>query len=62
MRTMVGSKDERRAMADLDKQSKRFGPKRVSGYIKENPHMAVSVGLFCGGGVALWQNVTPLVA
>ena len=47
-------------MANLDKQSKGFGPKSVSGYIKENPHMVVSVGLFCGGGVALWQNVTPL--
>ena len=47
-------------MADLDKQSKGFGPKRVLGYIKENPHMAVSVGLFCGGGVALALNITPL--
>ena len=27
---------------------------------KKNPHMAVSVGLFCAGGVALWQDVTPL--
>lgn len=47
-------------MANLDKQSKGFGPKRILRYVKENPHMAVSVGLFCGGGVALWQNVTSL--
>lgn len=47
-------------MADLEKQSKGFGPKRVFGYIKENPHMAVSVGLFLGGGGALALNITPL--
>ena len=47
-------------MADPDKRSKGFGPKRVFGYIKENPHMAVSVGLFLGGGGALTLNITPL--
>lgn len=45
---------------DLDKQSKSFRLKRLGAYIVENPHMAVSVSLFCCGGVALWQNVTPL--
>lgn len=48
------------AKADLGKQFTGFRPKRVSSYIKENPHMAVSNGLFCGGGIALWLNVTPL--
>lgn len=47
-------------MAEPGKQSKGFGPKRVFGYIKQNPHMAVSVGLFCGGGVALALNIMPL--
>ena len=47
-------------MAHLDKQSKGLGPKRVWGYIKENPHMAVSVGLFGGGGLSLLLNITPL--
>ena len=47
-------------MADLDKQSKSFGPKRIFGYLKQNPHMAVSVGLFLGGGGALALNITPL--
>lgn len=47
-------------MADLEKQSKGFGPKRVFGYIKVNPNMAVSVGLFLGGGGALALNITPL--
>ncbi len=28
--------------------------------IKENPHLVVSVVLFCFGGIALWQEVTPL--
>ena len=47
-------------MPEAEKQSKRFGSKRVFGYIKENPHMAVSVGLsLCGGG-ALALNVAPL--
>lgn len=46
--------------ADVDKQSKAYSPKHVLVYIKENPHMAVSIGLFCGGGVALWQNIAPL--
>lgn len=47
-------------MPDAEKQSKRFGSKRVFGYIKENPHMAVSVGLFLCGGGALALNVAPL--
>ena len=47
-------------MADPDKQSKGFGPKRVFGYINGNPHMVVSVGLFCAGGEALARNITPL--
>ncbi|WP_145129349.1 hypothetical protein [Pseudomonas sp. URMO17WK12:I11] len=28
--------------------------------IKQNPHMTVSVLLFCCGGIALWLEVTPL--
>jgi hypothetical protein len=47
-------------MADPGKHSKGFGSARFFGYIKHNPHMAVSVGLFCGGGVALAFNVAPL--
>lgn len=47
-------------MAELGKQSKSFGPKHVFGYLKQNPHMAVSVGLFLGGGGALALNITPL--
>ena len=47
-------------MADPDKQSKGFGPKRVFVYLKENPHMLVSAGLFCAGGEALARNITPL--
>lgn len=35
-------------------------PKRAIGYGKENPHLAVSVGLFSGGGLALALNITPL--
>lgn len=47
-------------MADPDKQSKGFGPKHVFGYLRQNPHMAVSIGLFLGGGGALTLNITPL--
>ncbi len=47
-------------MAEPDKKFKDFGSRRVFGYIKQNPHMAVSIGLFCGGGVALLLNITPL--
>lgn len=47
-------------MADLDMQSKWFGPQHAWDYIKANPHMAVSVSLFCAGGAALGLNVTPL--
>ena len=47
-------------MPDAEKQSKRFGSKRVFGYIKKNPHMAVSVGLFLCGGGALARSVAPL--
>lgn len=35
-------------------------PKSIVRYIKENPHMAVSVALFCGGGLALQRDVTSL--
>lgn len=28
--------------------------------LKENPHMVVSAVLFCCGGIALWQGITPL--
>ncbi|NHN86883.1 hypothetical protein GOB93_20135 [Acetobacter musti] len=47
-------------MVDLDRQLNVFAPKSVVRYIKENPHMAVSISLFFGGGVALWQDITPL--
>jgi len=47
-------------MTNLKKQTNSIGPKRAVGYIKENPHLAVSVGLFCGGGVALALNVASL--
>lgn len=45
---------------ELDKQSKNFRLNHLRVYIQENPHMAVSISLFCCGGAALWQNVTPL--
>jgi hypothetical protein len=47
-------------MAELNKQSRGFGSKRVFRYINENPHMAVSIGLFLGGVGALTLNITPL--
>lgn len=47
-------------MPDLDKRTDRFSSQRTLGYIKENPHMAVSTGLFFGGAAALWLNITPL--
>ena len=47
-------------MADLKKQLEGLGPERIFRYAKDNPHLAVSVGLFCGGGVALGLNVAPL--
>lgn len=37
-----------------------FWPKRALGFGKENPHLAVSVGLFSCGGVALALGITPL--
>lgn len=45
---------------ELNKQSKSFRLKHIRVYVQENPHMAVSLSLFCCGGAALWQNVTPL--
>ena len=60
MRTTINPKNDRGAVVGLDKQSKSDGLKHLGVYIKENPHMAVSVSLFCCGGIALWQNVTPL--
>ena len=60
MRTTISPKNNRGAVVGLDKQSKSYGLKHLGVYIKENPHMAVSVSLFCCGGIALWQNVTPL--
>jgi hypothetical protein len=47
-------------MADSQSQFNDFGPKRIFRYTKQNPHLAVSVGLFCGGGAALGLNITPL--
>lgn len=47
-------------MANSEKQSNSFTPRRILSYAKENPHFTVSVGLFCGGGAALWLNITPL--
>lgn len=60
VRATINPQNERCAVVNLDKQSKGFGLKHFGVYIKENPHMAVSVSLFCCGGIALWQNVTPL--
>ena len=47
-------------MADLEKHPRHFEPKRLSGCIKQNPHMAVSIGLFVSGGAALALNIAPL--
>jgi hypothetical protein len=52
--------NDRGELVDLDKKSKIFGLKYFGVFIKENPHMAVSLSLFCCGGMALWQDVTPL--
>lgn len=60
VRTALNPKTKGGTVVDPDKQSKNFGLKQLGVYIKENPHMAVSVSLFCCGGLALWQNVTPL--
>lgn len=47
-------------MPDHEKRTVGLKSQRALGYIKENPHMAVSVGLFCGGGVSLWLKIAPL--
>lgn len=47
-------------MRKLAKLCGSFELKQLRAYIRENPHMAVSVSLFCCGGLALWRDVTPL--
>jgi len=47
-------------MADPICKAGRFGPRHVIAYVKDNPHLAVAVGLFGGGVGALAANVTSL--
>lgn len=47
-------------MADTNRRSGASLPGRVFAYVKNNPHMAVSVGLFGAGAGALATNITPL--
>ena len=47
-------------MPDLERRTVGLKSQRALGHIKENPHMAVSVGLFCCGGASLWLNISPL--
>jgi hypothetical protein len=51
---------ENKSDAMTESNSVECVPKSIVRYIKENPHMAVSVALFCGGGLALQRDVTSL--